>query len=48
MRTDTHKKYAALQRVPGAANEAKRKRFFVYYNLPQLLQCHVVCLPIPV
>jgi len=28
MRTDTHRKYAALQRVPGAANEAKRKRFF--------------------
>ena len=28
MHTDTHRKYAALQRVSGAVNEAKRKRFF--------------------
>ena len=32
MRTDTHRKYAALQHVSGAVNEAKRKRFFVYYK----------------
>ena len=32
MRIDTHRKYVALQCVSGAENEAKRKRFFVYYN----------------
>lgn len=27
MQTDAHRKYAALRRVSGAGNEAKRKRF---------------------